>query len=117
MTIEDAERIAYIAGDIARAGLLAKLSDAESLVKDYESGEDAAYEEAFDKGRAAALVDDSDILDLQDAIKDLKTNLSVVKEFLNSVLNHLDSSDCKTIKGRVAFSKRLKSAMYARGWF
>jgi hypothetical protein len=113
LTPAELERIAYIEGNGLLACYAAEVHDLADQVDHFGDLIDAAKQESFKAGRQAGLeLDAAQRIDyLESELAELKASHRRCRNNLLGVFNWLHSDDCKTIKSRKAFEKRLLAAM------
>ena len=115
LTPSELERFAYIQGNGLLACYAAEADDLESQVDGFDDLIDSAKQEAFDSGKQAGLGLDAaqQIADLENELKDLRASHQRCRDNLQAVHDWLRSDDCKTVKSRQVFEKRLLVALRA----
>jgi hypothetical protein len=115
LTATELERIAYIQGNALLACYAADADDLESQVDGFDDLIDSAKIDAFEAGKQEGVgIDTAEhINDLEREIADLKASHQRCRNNLQAVYEWLRSEDCKTVKSRNAFEKRLLAALNA----
>jgi len=112
LSLGEIERIAYMQG-LSWAAYIAEAEDCESQIDGFDDQLDQAREASFEAGKQAGLGLDAAerIADLENELTDLKASHQRCRNNLQAVYDWLRSDDCKTIKSRQAFEKRLLAAL------
>lgn len=113
MTPAELERFAYIRGDGLLACYAAEADDLEEQVDGFDDLIDAAKREAFEAGKREGIGLDVAGMheDHQRHVADLKSSHQNCRDNLQAVHDWLRSDDCKTVKSRLVFEKRLLAAL------
>lgn len=114
LTPDEAERYAYLQGDAVLACYAADFSDSEKQVDNFDDVLQAAKEAAFEEGKCEGMGLDTaeKIEDLEKEISNLQASHQRCRDNLQAVLIWLQGDDCKTVKARQAFEKRLLAALH-----
>ena len=115
LTATEAERYAYLQGQALLASYAADADDLTSQVDGFEDQLDAAKKEAFEAGKLEGLgLPTTEIIkDLERQVADLKASHQRCRNNLQAVHEWLRSADCRTVKSRQSFEKRLLAALLA----
>ena len=115
LTPAELERFAYIRGNGLLACYAAQSNDLEGQVDGFDDLIDAAKKEAFEAGKREGIgLDPSEMIeDLERQVAEVKTSHQRCRTNLQAVYDWLRSDDCKTVKSRQAFEKRLLAALHA----
>lgn len=113
LSLAEVERIAYIMG-LPWAGYIAEADDCESQIDGFDDQLEQARESSFEAGKQAGLGVDAtqQIADLENELIDLKASHQRCRNNLQAVYDWLRSDDCKTVKARQVFEKRLLAALH-----
>ena len=113
LSLGEIERIGYIQG-LPWAGFIADAEDCESQIDGFDHQLEQARESSFEAGKQAGLGVDAaqQIADLENELTDLKASHQRCRNNLQAVYDWLRSDDCKTVKSRQAFEKRLLAALH-----
>jgi hypothetical protein len=113
LTPSELERIAYIQGHALLACYAADADDLESQVDSFDDQLDQAKKEGFEAGKREGIgLEATQIIeDLEGDIAQLKANHKRCRANLQAVYEWLRSADCKTVKSRQSFEKRLLAAL------
>lgn len=113
LTPPELERFAYIQGNALLACYAADADDLEGQVDGFDDLMDAAKADAFEAGKQEGLGLDAAqrIADLANEVADLKASHQRCRNNLQAVHEWLRGDDCKTVKSRQAFEKRLLTAL------
>lgn len=115
LTPAELERFAYMQGNGLLACYAAAADDLEAQVDGFDDLFDAATQESFEAGKQAGMALDAAkrIDDLESEVIKLKASHQRCRNNLLGVYDWLRSDDCKTVKTRQAFEKRLLAALNA----
>lgn len=113
LTPAELERFAYIQGNGLLACYAAEANDLEDQVDGFDDLIDAAKQESFEAGKQAGMELNAAqrIDDLESELAALKASHQRCRNNLLGVYDWLHSDDCKTVKSRKAFEKRLLAAL------
>jgi len=113
LTPSELERFAYMQGDGLLACYAAEADDLEDRVDGFDDLIDAAKLESFEAGKQAGMALDAAkrIDDLESELAELKASHQRCRNNLLGVYDWLRSDDCKTVKTRQAFEKRVLAAL------
>ncbi len=114
LSLGEIERIAYIQG-LPWAGYIADAEDCESQIDGFDEQLEQARESSFEAGKQAGLGLDAtqQIVSLENELTGLKASHLRCRDNLQAVYDWLRSDDCKTVKSRLVFEKRLLAALRA----
>ena len=114
-TSAELERIAYIQGDGLLACFAAETDDLEQEVDGFDDRIEAAKQESFEAGKreGMGLVTADLFDDLERCVVDIKASHQRCRDNLQAVHEWLRGDDCKTVKSRQVFEKRLRAALNA----
>jgi hypothetical protein len=114
LTSTELERFAYIQGNKLMASYAAQADELEEQVDGFDDLVDNAKSDAFEEGKQAGMGQDTAhaIADLESDLMAIKASHQRCRDNLQAVHDWLRSDDCKTVKGRLAFQKRLLSALH-----
>ncbi len=114
LTSAELERFAYIRGNGMLACYFAQTDDLEGQVDGFDDLLDAAKKDALEAGKREGLgIDPAEMIeDLERQVAELKTSHQRCRTNLQAVYDWLRSDDCKTVKSRQAFEKRLLAALH-----
>jgi hypothetical protein len=112
-TSAELERSAYIRGNGLLACFAAEADDLELQVDGFDDLIEAAKKGSFEDGKRAGLglVAADLIEDLERSVVDIKASHQRCRTNLQAVYEWLRSDECKTVKSRQAFEKRLHAAL------
>ena len=115
LTANETERYAYLQGNAVLACYAGEYADYEQQVDGFDDVLDAAKEVAFEAGRYQGMGEDisQKIEELERQVAELKSSHQRCHNNLQAVYDWLRSDDCKTVKSRQAFEKRLLAALHA----
>ena len=113
LQFNEIERIAYITGQPLVAMCAEHADDGELLEDGLEDQLEAAQKKGYDLGTEVGVGVDAvqEIKQLEDSVTDIKASHQRCRDNLQAVYDWLRSDDCKTIKSRQAFEKRLLAAL------
>jgi hypothetical protein len=113
LTSAELERIAYIQGSSLLACYAAEADDLEQQVDGFDDLIEAAKKGSVEDGKRAGLglVAADLIEDLERSVVDIKASHQRCRTNLQAVYEWLRSDECKTVKSRQAFEKRLHAAL------
>lgn len=113
LTPSELERLAYIEGNGLLACCAAEADELEDQVDEFDDLIDTAKQESFEAGKQAGLALDAAqrIDDLESELAKLKASHQRCRNNLLGVYDWLRSDDCKTVKTRQAFEKRVLAAL------
>ena len=114
LTPDETERYAYLQGNPMLACYAGEFADCEFQIDGFDDVLDAAKEQAFEEGKAEGMGLDTaeKIEDLEKEISNLQASHQRCRNNLQAVLTWLQGDDCKTVKSRQAFEKRLLAALH-----
>lgn len=115
LTPAELERFAYMQGNGLLACYAAEADDLEDRVDGFDDLIDIAKQESFEAGKQAGMaLDAAQRIDaLESELAELKASHQRCRNNLLGVYDWLRSDDCKTVKTRQAFEKRLLVALNA----
>lgn len=113
LTPSELERFAYIQGNGLLACYAAETDDLEGQVDGFDDLIDTAKQESFEAGRQAGMaLDAAQRIDgLESKLAEIKASHQRCRNNLLGVYDWLRSDDCKTVKTRQAFEKRVLAAL------
>ena len=114
LSLGEMERIAYIHG-LYWAGYIAEAEDCENQIEGFNDQLEEARESSFEAGKQAGLGLDAaqQVVDLENELTELKASHQRCRNNLQAVYDWLRSDDCKTVKSRQGFEKRLLAALHS----